>query len=162
MKEKTEQLVPRMRTDGLVVQSLANEVLVYDQHRNRAHCLNQTAATIWKRCDGKMTLAEMCALMAEEFKTPMAEQAVGLALDQLRKARLLEEPITLSSSSPAAMSRREVIRRVGLAAAVALPMVTSIIAPKAAQAANCRPDGDTCSGNGNCCSHNCVGGICVP
>lgn len=161
MKEKNEQVLPRMRKNGLVIQALADEVLVYDRDRNRAHCLNQTAATVWEHCDGKTTPAEMAELMAMGLDAPVAEQIVWLGLDQLRKATLLEEPFKLSSSPVAAISRREAIRRVGLVAAAALPVVTSIIAPKAAQAANCRPNGDLCNGNGNCCSNNCVGGICV-
>ena len=162
MKEKVEQPVPRFRTEGVVVQELTDEVLVYDRHHHQAHCLNRTAATIWKLCDGKTTLAKMAEVMTQEFDTPVADEVVWLGLDQLRKARLLEEPFTLSSSPIAAMSRREAMRRVGLVAAAALPVVSSIIAPTAAQAAqSCTPNGQPCNGNGNCCSHNCTGNICV-
>ncbi|MEK6299639.1 MAG: PqqD family peptide modification chaperone [Acidobacteriota bacterium] len=161
MKDKTEQLVPLMRTDGLVTQPLGDEILVYDRHRHQAHSLSRSAAIVWNHCDGKTTVAEICELMTTEFETPMAEQIVLLGLAQLRKARLLEEPLTLSSSPVSAISRREAIRRVGLAAAAALPVVTSIVAPKAAQAANCTPNGQSCNGNGNCCSQSCVGNICV-
>jgi hypothetical protein len=150
-----------MRKDGLIIQALGDEVLVYDWDRRKAHCLSRTAAAVWEHCDGKRTLEEIAELMAVEFDTPVAEDIVCLGLHQLRKARLLEEPFTLSPAPIAAMSRREAMRRVGLAAAAALPVVTSIIAPKAAQAASCRPNGDPCNGNGNCCSHNCVGNICV-
>lgn len=159
MKAKSE--LPRKRKAGLVVQELADEVLVYDSNSHRAHCLNWTASAVWKHCDGKTTPADMAGLMTIELDAPVAEELVWLGLDQLRKARLLETPISLSPSPITAMSRREAMRRVGLAAAAALPVVTSIIAPKAAHAASCRPNGDTCNGNGNCCSHNCVGGICV-
>lgn len=161
MKEKAKQSAPLMRTEGLVAQALADEILVYDSRRHKAHCLNRTAASLWKRCDGKTTIAQMCELMTEEFGAPVTEPVARIGLAQLRRARLLEEPIAQARSPIAGISRREVIRRVGAAAAVALPMVTSIIAPKAAQAANCRANGDTCNGNGNCCSHSCVGGICV-
>jgi len=161
MDEKAEQLVPQMRTDGLVTQPLGDEILVYDLHRHQAHSLSRSAAIVWNHCDGKTTVSEMCELLTTEFETPMAEQIVLLGLAQLRKARLLEESLSPSSSPVPAISRREVIRRVGLAAAAALPMVTSIIAPRAAQAANCTPNGQACNGNGNCCSHSCVGNICV-
>jgi hypothetical protein len=162
MKEKTEQLVPRMRTKEVVVQELGDEVLVYDRLCHRAYCLNRTAATIWKLCDGKTTLAKMAELMTKKFDTPVADDVIWFGLGQLQKARLVDEQSVAPSSSPfAAMSRREAMRRVGLAAAVLLPVVTSIIAPKAAQAASCTPNGEACHGNGNCCSHNCVGDICV-
>ena len=162
MKEKTEQLVPRMRTEDVVVQELSDEVLVYDRRRHQAYCLNRTAATIWKICDGKTTPAKMAELMTKKFDTPVADDVIWFGLGQLQKASLLdEESLKLSSSPFAAMSRREAIRRLGLAAAVLLPVVTSIIAPKAALAASCTPNGGACNGNGNCCSHNCTGNICV-
>ena len=39
---------PRARTEGLVVTELPDELLVYDLERHRAHCLNPTAALVFK------------------------------------------------------------------------------------------------------------------
>jgi len=50
---------PLARQDRLVVQELSEEVLVYDLDRHRAHCLNRTAALIWRHCDGSTSVAEM-------------------------------------------------------------------------------------------------------
>lgn len=47
---------PMARQSGLVVQEMPDEVLVYDMDTNKAHCLNQSAAFIWKSCDGSMDL----------------------------------------------------------------------------------------------------------
>ena len=55
-----EQSVPRARKEGLVVQDMPDELLVYDVDRHKAHCLNQTAALVWKRCDGKTSVIFMC------------------------------------------------------------------------------------------------------
>jgi hypothetical protein len=44
--------LPQARTEGLTVRELAEETLVYDKERHKAHCLNRTAACVWKHCDG--------------------------------------------------------------------------------------------------------------
>ena len=41
---------PKSRTDNLVVQEMNDEVLVYDLDSNKAVCLNETAAIVWKSC----------------------------------------------------------------------------------------------------------------
>ena len=46
---------PTARKSGLVVQEMPDELLVYDTENNKAHCLNTTAAFVWKSCDGKKT-----------------------------------------------------------------------------------------------------------
>jgi Coenzyme PQQ synthesis protein D (PqqD) len=158
MKNKEEQRVPEARTEGLVVQHLADEVLVYDQRRYKAHCLNRTAALVWGRCDGEATVAEVVRLLEQECGAGVGEEAVWLALEQLGKARLLKERVRKAGGG---LSRREVMRRMGVAAAVGLPMVTSILAPEAAEAANCKTSGQSCTTSPQCCSGLCSGGKCV-
>ena len=46
---------PRARSDGLVVRHLPGELIVYDLERHAAHCLNETAATIFRHADGRRT-----------------------------------------------------------------------------------------------------------
>ena len=64
-----------------------------------------------------------------------------LALHDLGLAHLLESP------GPAkGLTRRELIRRLGAAAAIALPLVSTVAAPTAAEAQSCIPQGAfTCS-----------------
>jgi hypothetical protein len=158
MKNKREQGVPEARSEGLVVQHLAEEVLVYDQDRHKAHCLNHTAALVWSHCDGKTSVAEMVRLLEGELDTRVDEELVWLALDQLGKTHLLSKRVTEAEGG---MSRREVMRRIGVAATVALPAVTSILSPKAAEAANCRPSGAVCTASAQCCSGLCTAGKCA-
>ncbi len=158
MKREREQGVPEARKDGLVVQYLSDEVLIYDQRRHKGHCLNQTAALVWKHCDGKTSASEMAQLLERELKTPVKEEVVWLALEQLGKTHLLSKRVTLAQQG---MTRREVMKRMGLAAAVALPVVTSIVAPTAVQAATCKNSGQPCSTSSECCSGLCSGGKCV-
>jgi len=156
MTSKKNHFTPKARQEGLVVQQLEDEVLVYDLERFKAHCLNQTAALVWQHCDGKMTTQDIALALEKEAGSPVGEEVVWLALGQLGKSGLLtQREMPLAGS--AGISRREVIRRVGIAAAIALPIVTSIVAPKAAHAINCRPSGSACTTSAQCCSGVCNG-----
>ena len=66
---------PQVRKDGLVVKELPEEMLVYDLERHRAHCLNQTAALVWKHCDGQTSAKEIATLLKKELKAPPAKPA---------------------------------------------------------------------------------------
>jgi hypothetical protein len=160
MKSNAGQIKPQARKQGLVVQRVQDEVLVYDRDRHKAHCLNETAAAVWTHCDGKTTVDEMSRMLEKELNGPIDKDVLGFGLDQLEKAQLLEGPISRASNRET-ISRREVMRRIGVGAAVALPLVTSIIAPRAAAAANCKTTGQACSGNGQCCSNSCVANVCA-
>jgi hypothetical protein len=152
------------RTEGLVIQEMSDEVLVYDLNTNKAHCLNQTAAFVWKKCDGKNSVSDIASLLQNEFKAPVQDDLVWLAIDQLSKDNLLE---TKEIASPiSGMSRREVVKRIGLASVIALPIVASLIAPTTALAGTC----SNCAGDpGNCGQVACPGtttcnpsNICIP
>jgi hypothetical protein len=121
---------PQTRRSGLLIRELPDELLVYDQEQHRAHCLNQTAALVFRHADGTRTAAELALLPGAD------DQVVGLALEQLAAAGLLEGAAPgAEPASPAGMTRRDVARRVGLAAAILLPAVASIVAPTPAEAA---------------------------
>ena len=160
MTEETAAPAPRARTNGLVVREIADEVVVYDLERHTAVCLNRTAALVWKRCDGRTSVEELRRALAEELPSTAADELLGLALEQLSRERLLEECVA-RPSPPAGMSRRELARRLGLAAAASLPLITSILAPTAAQAASCKGSGASCTAPGECCSGLCPDGTCV-
>jgi len=124
---------PVARKNGLVVRELSGEVVVYDLERHEAHCLNATAAAVFQAADGRRSLAQIARHLAGTVEPGADEELVGLALDQLALARLLEqEP---EAPRPGGVSRREAIRRVGIGAAVVLPLVTSVLAPTPAEAA---------------------------
>jgi hypothetical protein len=158
MKNKREQRVPEARSEGLVVQHLAEEVLVYDQDRHKAHCLNQTAAMVWKECDGRRSVPEIAVKLSRELKGEVEQEVVWLAIEQLSRTHLLKERV---GGGKVDASRREVMKRIGIGAAVALPAVTSILSPKAAEAANCRPSGAVCTASAQCCSGLCTAGKCA-
>ena len=156
MKEVRHPL-PKARRSQLVRKELGGEMLVYDRDSDKAHCLNATAARVWAHCNGRTTVTEMARLLEDEMKAPVADEVVWFALEQLRKSSLLQEPWS-RPAQVAQMSRRVMVRRLGIAAAVTVPLVTSIIAPTAAAAATCTlgQPGATCVNNGDCCSNSCV------
>ena len=159
--------LPTSRQTRLVIQELPDEVLIYDLDRDRAHCLNQAAAFVWKQCDGRTKVAEALVRFEEEFGTDVDEAMIWLALDQLEKFDLLQERVKRPNRMNR-VSRRALIRSMGLAAAVAIPLITSIGIPTVQAFASCAPNGASCRGNGNCCSNHCQAtaggesGICAP
>lgn len=122
---------PQARQDGLVVQELEDETLVYDLGNHKAHCLNRAAAAVWRLCDGTRDEAALARLLGKEMAAAADEDVVRLALRDLAVARLLREPL----GARPRVSRRRLIQRLGQAAA--LPLVISIVSPTAAQAATC-------------------------
>jgi len=156
-KRKTPN--PRARKDGLIVQNLPDETLVYDLERDRAHCLNQTAALVWRHCDGRANAKEIARALNRQTKQPVDEKLVWLAIDQLGRNHLLTETPALPPHV-AGLNRREVMRALGLTAAVAIPVVASIVAPMPVQAATCLPSGAGCTSPAQCCSGICDG-FCI-
>lgn len=164
MRDVNGGLRPRARAEGLLVREAADEVLVYDLERHRAVCLNRTAAGVWRACDGQTTVDEMARTLAAEFggDASLAEAAVWLALERLGRDRLLAERVP-ARVRERRVSRRELMRAAGVAAAASLPLVVSIVAPTAAQASSCLPTGASCTSSLQCCSTVCDtnNGTCV-
>ena len=154
MKENISRREPHARSEGLVVRELPGEVLVYDLERHKAICLNRTAAVVWKHCDGRTDASGIARRAGKELGQTVADEVVWLALDQLWRDNLLRERAARPQAL-AGISRRELMRRAGIAAAVALPLVASIVAPTAAQASSCLPTGAACSNSAQCCSNVC-------
>jgi Coenzyme PQQ synthesis protein D (PqqD) len=138
---------------NVIVQDVLEEVLIYDLEKNIVRRLNRIAAAVWKECDGRKNAGEIARAVAPRFEGKVDEQTVLLALRQFTKSHLLRGG-TPGLASARAVSRRELIKRLGIAA---VPVVTSMIVPTAARAASCLPAGRNCSSNNQCCS-----GLCLP
>jgi hypothetical protein len=128
----------KAREDGLVIEALGGELLIYDLERDRAHALNETAALVFRHCDGRHGVAELAALLSKETGRPVDEAVVRRALQRLQDTHLLEGE----------WSRRETLRKIGLAGTavgLGLPVVRSIVIPTPAQAqASCVGLGAMC------------------
>ncbi|MCW5960427.1 MAG: PqqD family protein [Pyrinomonadaceae bacterium] len=164
-------LKPLAKKQDLVVQELDGEFLVYDLKTNHAHCLNESASLIWRFCDGTRSISDLREAFVLETGTAVSEEFVSLALDQLSEFELFEESLPEQFSG---MSRRSLIRKVGLMSAAALPIVSMLSFPNSALAFTCGPSicGDlpgTCpSGMTYCCRGSCqpdqttCGAPCAP
>lgn len=119
---------PDARHDDVLVYEVGDELIVYDPARHRAHRLNRAAALVWRHADGRTGVAALAALLARELGVPANEDVVWLALDRLADARLLHRRPRPPHPN---LSRREVVRRLGMAGAAAalLPAVASVTAP---------------------------------
>ena len=103
--------LPRARKENLIVKEVDGETLVYDVANDKAHCLNQTAARIWQYCDGNRSISEISGLLSTPGNTPVTDEVVLLALDQLQKIELLESN-NERAFQLAGMNRRELPRHV--------------------------------------------------
>jgi hypothetical protein len=169
---------PIARKEGLVIQEMPDEILVFDTETNKAHCLNSTAAFVWQACNGDNSVSDIARLFGNHAKSPVQEDLIWLAIDQLNDNNLLAKELKANFNG---QSRREVIKRIGLAAVVGLPIVASIITPIAAQggtpprvasSSDCATyQGASCTGNiacpeghvgtvGVCNGTSCVGTDC--
>ncbi len=147
--------LPHALTQNLVIRELDDETLVYDKERDEAHCLNQTAALVWKQCDGKTTAAQAARSLRGELDSPVDPDLVWLAVKELQRFHLVARP----RKSPT-VSRRNLVLKYG-AIALALPVIISITAPTPAQAASCG-GGTPCTYSFDCpTGFSCVSGCCV-
>jgi hypothetical protein len=151
---------PNARRDRLIIRELENETLVYD---------------------GQTTVDDIATRLADDFRQTVDPKVVWLALAQLRRRRLLLERVPraatglvrLSKRDKPRISRRELGLRLGQALVIALPLITTIVAPRPASAASCSPNCDVpplaeccptgcpCSGPLICCSGQCSAGTCT-
>lgn len=146
---------PKSRKENLVIQELEGEVLIYDLEKNKAFCLNETSALVWQSCDGNRTIADITDTVGKQLNSQVNEDIVWLALDQLSKENLVEKQTKLENKFKG-LSRREVIKKVGLGTMIALPIVTSLVAPLAVHANSACIAGGTCA----CSSDVGAGNIC--
>jgi hypothetical protein len=150
--------LPKARKKDLLVETIDSEVLVYDLRNSRAHCLNKTAAFVWRYCDGKTSIRELEGKLQKEVGAKDCQELLAVAMRELSKAGLLQQEIP-SGDERQTISRRDLIRRIGIAAAT-IPAVTSILVPTAQAAGSCVTfDGNQQAGAGNvnrvaCCCNS--------
>ena len=122
--------LPRARQDGLLEETVGEELLLYDRERHTAHCLSPIAACVWRHCDGEHNLTALAELAGA------SKSLVADALYELREKDLLVVEPELMQSAVAGVSRREAIGRAARygAAAAAGSMIVSATAATPAMA----------------------------
>lgn len=132
--------LPKSRSTDIVVQEAGKELLIYDLKINKVYSLNETSKIIYQSCDGQTSFNELKA------KHNLTDDLILLAINDLRRENLLEDMPGFSSNFNG-LSRRETIKKVGLTTMIALPVITSLIAPKAVYARSCSGPGQANSGD---------------
>ena len=145
-------MIPNPRKSNLVIQESGDDLLVYDLDSNRAICLNRTSRLVWEKCDGLRSPWEIQTELRAELKTKVSEDFVWFALDQLQREDLLINEESFAAVTEG-LSRRDVIRKLGLVSVASLPIVTSLVAPMAVNAQSTSvcvfvKNGCTCSTTG--------------
>ena len=120
---------PARRVRHVSVQSVGLETLVYDEARHKAFCLNPISALVWRLADGRHDASKIAEAASVELKHLVTEEIVLYALGQLQQDGLLE-----CGSVVHVASRRELVKKLGYGAAMLMPVVTAVFAPKAAEA----------------------------
>jgi hypothetical protein len=153
MSRRPDVRLPRARkSEELIIEQVADEVLVFDNQTKKAHRLNRAAALVFSHCDGRTSIDTVLeALRAAGL--PDEREVVELAIADLTKAKLVEPMVDWSAVR--FRSRRTLLKQLGFmtGAALALPIVQSIAAPSVAQAASCGGFNAKCgAGQPPCCA----------
>jgi hypothetical protein len=155
VRKQTAIARPVARTEGLVIETVGDETVVFDVDSKEAHCLKSLAAAVFMYADGSRTTSDIAELAAYRMGTPVTEAEVTDAVSQLGSRSLLDQgPVVVHKSN--GMSRRDALKRFGVVAGVAA--ATPLIATVSASAA----PGDSKIPTGGCCgdtrSDTCTGG----
>jgi hypothetical protein len=140
----------------VVSEDVGDEAVIYDLDTDEAHLLSPNVARIWRAADGYRTVAQLREVVIAD-DVEQATFVVWGALEQLQSKRLLDGTVLLPAGATG-ISRRTMLKRIGLAA-VAIPVITSIVAPTPAAAA-C-PSGRGGLTQGCCSAGTCTTGTCT-
>ena len=151
----------RFKQKRLIAKRIDNELLLFEEETSTAHCLNGIASEMWMACEQQSSAVEVTEFLRTRWPD-MEKEVVWASLSKMAAAGLLEET---TNQEDIAISRREAIRKLGITAAAALPIVvTSVLIPTPAAAASCGRLLSPCGGgNPPCCQGlHCVLGVCEP
>lgn len=127
-----KNVLPKRRTDRLAVQPIADETMLYDEDVHKAYLLNPVAAAVWNACDGVSTPAQIAAATTLTLQRPITKEIVDFTLSELRRDNLLQPNEALLLLP--AIERRQMLLRLGKAAALLIPIIAVVATPPAAQA----------------------------
>ena len=130
---------PRARQSDLFSEEIHGDRVIYDNRNNKVHHLNPTMSWVWSHCDGSRTIDELIAALHSDTGCDDARGLIGSGLKQLAEANLLEPgSVDLTTLED---ERSTVSRRAAVVAGIsmAVPIMTSILAPTPA-AAKSHPD----------------------
>ncbi len=146
---------PLARSQGLLIEEVDSEKVIFDEETKKAHCLTPVAAVVFAHCDGKTSPADLAGIASDRLGESVGEEEVENALGQLQERDLLE------SQLPIRLSRRDMFHKgAALGAAAAAATLVFTVDPSMAQAAghctsiHCTSDSN-CSGGSGCSPLSC-------
>ena len=125
-------MLPVARKEGLHIEELPDEVMVYDTVRHKAHCLSPAAAHVWRNCNGERTAHDL-SVEVQKQGISADEEMVWMILHRLSRLDLLSEKVTLPEDAILS-SRRALIKKVAAAGGMLILLTATIGAPTPAQA----------------------------
>jgi len=141
---------------SLLCNELDGQVLVYDPKSETIHLLDATTAQVMEILrDHTLTAEEAAAELSRRTGAASNAALLELALEELRKAELLDEQ-PVSSPRPG-VSRRELLRKATFAGAAAalIPTIVTLSATRAYGQGSCKAKKECCTVDADCCSNKC-------
>jgi len=111
-------MLPRARSEHLVVEKLPDETIVCDLEQNASHSLPPLTALVWSGCDGA-TSVDGLVVMARRRGVEADAELVSAALDELGRVGLVS-----------GWERRRMSRRALLRNAAGVIGIATILAPE--------------------------------
>lgn len=131
----TNRKLPVARDEGLLIEHVADEVVVYDSDSKEAHCLSPLPAVVFTHCDGYRTVEQLAEVASVKLGEDVTTDRVMDAIAQLEERDLIK--------GSGGLSRRQMLRKSAIAGGVvtAAPLISSVFAPAAlaANSATCGP-----------------------
>lgn len=128
---------PKARTENLVVESVDDELVIYDEDRKTAHRLNALAVRVWKACDGQTSVDAIAESVDLDSGDDNARAAVSVVLRDLEEAGLLVPGSAPAEAAEDGLSRRRALAlAAGVGAALLVSTVSSLTAPTPAMASS--------------------------
>ncbi len=124
---------PQAVSSKFVIQELPDELLLYNLETNKVFALNQTSALVWQNCDGNKTVTEIAKDLEKNLSQFVPDELVWLTLERLQSENLIKKDEE-SSLKDIMINRREILKKAGATTLVALPLISSLVAPKAVNA----------------------------
>jgi hypothetical protein len=133
--------------------------MVYDPLNEAVHLLDPTTGSVLRLLqEGGRTIEEITAEVAKKNNYAPSEGLLALAIDELRNARLLDEPDGAREHlKGAGVFRRAMVKKVVAAGAAAfiVPAIVTLSANDAyGQSSACIPHDGCCTVTSVCCNTN--------
>ena len=84
-------MVPKAKTKNIEVRSSGASLVVYDEAKNKAICLDHLSAMVWKKCDGRNSPWEIQKSLKADFAIDLEEDDLWHLLTGLNELDLFAD-----------------------------------------------------------------------